>query len=116
MKKKIVTLLASLMLVLSVAFASPASAGNGTNNFYLTANCKTSSFIWVRMNVTNYDHYFNQVYHVSWTSSGFAVAPTAMYVNGVKARLAKDAYYIVDLHNRSVLTMYRGSDYCTVVL
>jgi hypothetical protein len=90
MKKKII----ALAMALGFAFAAPASAGNGTSNFYLAGSCNPNTFsslgFGVNFKVTNWDSGANQVYHLSWTRSGVAYSVKGIYLDGVYKGISSD--------------------------
>ena len=94
MKTKIAALLSTLALL--VALAGPASAGNGTNDFYLSGSCNPSNRFFgagVTFRWTNWDSGANQVYHLSATRSGVAFNNAKAYIDGVWKWTASNATF-----------------------
>lgn len=63
---------AVLALSLAVFSSAPASAGNGTSNFYLTGSCWTKGSYGNKLSISNYDTGSNQTYHIAVSKSGVA--------------------------------------------
>ena len=82
-----------------VGFASPASAGNGTNNFYLTGTCGMNWAIgWAAVDFTNYDNGANQVYHTNFRRSGVAYQLNGVYIDGVYKGKSHEMFINVSGH------------------
>jgi len=106
--KTIAAVIASVMLILGFGMSqanAAVPAGNGTNNFYLTASCHAGTIGGVDFKVTNYDNGANQIYHSSWTRSGVAYSVVGIYVNGIYKGKSSDLFMYVNGHGSNIITL-----------
>lgn len=81
---RIIAAVAACLLGVGLA-ASPALAGNGTNDFYLQKSCTASNasiFGGLYLRSTNWDNGKGQIYHIAVSRSGVAYSLTGLYVDG----------------------------------
>lgn len=111
MGKRIMAMLAGIAIAMGVAigFAAPASAGNGTNDFYLTGAVNVpyswTSVIGARMWATNWDYGANQKYHIGCSTSGIAYRIQQISIDGLNMGTSCDQIRTISGHGSHYLKL-----------
>lgn len=112
MKRTALAVIAALLGILGFT-AAPASAGNGTNNFYLSGSCSDANPGKLTLRATNYDNGANQIYHTAWYGSSGAtgVRDALVYIDDYYRGSGNDMFLSAPGHGRFTLKVEGYSYY-----
>lgn len=75
-------LAASAAIALTFSIATPASAGDGSSDYYFKKTCSVSTIGGITMHVSTWDVPSGGRYHIGWTRSGVAWTIASFVING----------------------------------
>lgn len=107
MKRFLSSLAVAALSLGAVFFAAPtASAGNGTNDYYIKKTCKIGTIGTITLHVSTWDIATKGRYHIGWTRSGFVQEVTGIYFDGSYVGKSSSFYQDVPGHAAHTVRIY----------